>query len=42
MSKRRKKARNSSEPSLLELFAMVVVMLTTATVLVMGALVNGF
>jgi len=42
MSKRRNKTRNSSEPSLLELFAITVVMLSVSGILIAGALINGY
>jgi hypothetical protein len=42
MSKNRNKTRNSSEPSLLELFAITIVMLAVAGILIAGALVNGY
>jgi len=42
MSKNRNTSRNSNEPSLLELFAITVIMLAVAGILIAGALVNGF
>jgi len=42
MSKNRNKTRNSNEPSLLELFAIIVIMLAVSGILIAGALVNGY